>query len=59
MLEVKVNGKQDLIRLINGSNVKKVVAKDVRTSQDLKDVEQSINNLLKSNKVVTAIIIVE
>jgi hypothetical protein len=49
MLPMKITTRQDLIEVLSGSSIKRVVAEDIRTSRDLEEVIKSAKAMLKTS----------
>ena len=51
MLEVKITSKQQLIKLLQETNIKEVVAKDLRVPDDINEFKKSVLPLMRSSSV--------
>ena len=56
MLEMKITTKQQLMKLLAGSEIKLVVAMDIENSEDLNDLKKAGLKMLR-NKPVTAFLV--
>jgi hypothetical protein len=57
MLEQKITTKQELMRLIQSVLIKKIIASDVHTRDDIQDMCRAAEQLLRSNQTATMFII--
>jgi ABC-type metal ion transport system substrate-binding protein len=57
MLGKQVDNKQDLIKLLQTSKVKKVKVQDIKDKADINDLVRDAEQLLRSNHDVTLIVI--
>lgn len=57
MLGKQVDNKQDLIKLLQSSKVKKVKVQDIKDKADINDIGRDAEQLLRSNHDVTLIVI--
>ncbi len=57
MLGKQVDNKQDLIKLLQSSKVKKVKVQDIKDKADINDLVRDAEHLLRSNHDVTLIVI--
>jgi len=57
MLEKQVENKQDLIKLLQSSKVKKVKVQDIKDKADINAMIRDAEQLLRSNHEVTLIVL--
>jgi hypothetical protein len=57
MLELKITNKQELIRLIQSANIKKIDAADINNKDDIKEMTRAAEQHLRSNNKITMFII--
>ncbi len=57
MLEQNITTKQDLMKLIQSVQIKKIIASDVHTNEDIKDMCRTAEQFLRSNKNATVFVI--
>lgn len=57
MLGKQVDNKQDLIKLLQSSKVKKVKVQDIKDKADINEIGRDAEQLLRSNHNVTLIVI--
>lgn len=57
MLEKQVENKQDLIKLLQSSKVKKVKVQDIKDKADINAMIRDAEQLLRSNHEVTMIVL--
>lgn len=57
MLEQKITTKHDLIKLLQASVIKKIIASDIESSVDLEKIKKEVEKLIRSNQNVTIIAI--
>lgn len=53
MLEQKITTKLDMIKLIQASQIKKIIASDIKSSADLDKIKKDVEQLIRSNQDVT------
>jgi hypothetical protein len=58
MLQLNITSKQELMRLLQAANINKVVAKDIRSPEDLNDFKKESLALLQKHKSITAFLVV-
>ncbi len=51
MLEVTIKTKQQLMKVLQDTNIKEVVAKDLRVPDDINDFKKSVLSLMRSSSV--------
>lgn len=56
MLERAITTKQELIKIVQSAHIKRVVAEDIHTSDDIKHLCRAAEQLLRSNHQVTIFI---
>lgn len=57
MLRIKITTKYELIKLIQETNIKQVVAEDIRSIEELKDLYRAAERHLRSKKRITMFVI--
>lgn len=57
MLQITVSTKQELIKLIQSSNISRVVAKDIHQPEDLNEVKKAGVAMMRDKKQITAILV--
>lgn len=57
MLELKISNKQELIRLIQSANIKKIDAADINSKDDIKEMNRAVEQHLRSNHQITMFVI--
>ena len=57
MLELHIKTKSELLKLLQGSDIKLVVAKDVDSVEDLKDAMKSGESMLRTKKHLTLFLV--
>ena len=57
MMELKITNKQELIRLIQSANIKKIDAADINNKDDIKEMTRASEMHLRSNNKITMFII--
>ncbi len=57
MLQMNIKTKQDLLKLLQGSEIKLVVAKDVFTPEDLNEVKKSALSMLRNKSPITVFLV--
>ena len=53
MLAQKITTKLDMIKLIQGSQIKKIIASDIKSNADLEKIKKEVEQLVRSNQDVT------
>ena len=53
MLAQKITTKHDLIRLLQISQIKKIIASDIQSSADMEKIKKEVEQLIRSNQDVT------
>lgn len=59
MLQMNISNKQELLKLIQKANIRRVVAKDIHKPEDLNEVKKSGLEMLRDKKSITAILVAE
>ena len=57
MLQQKISNKQELIRLIQSTNIKKIDAADINSKDDIKEMTRAAQQHLQSNHKITMFVI--
>lgn len=57
MLQQKISNKQELIRLIQSTNIKKIDAADINSKDDIKEMIRAAEQHLRSNQQITMFVI--
>lgn len=57
MLKQKILNKQDLIRLIQSTQIKKIEAADINNKDDIKEINRAAEQHLRSNHQITMFVI--
>jgi hypothetical protein len=57
MLEMKITTKQQLMKLLQGSDIKVVIAKDIGSTDDLDQLKKSGQTMLRNGKSITAFLV--
>ena len=57
MLEMKITTKQQLMKLLQGSDIKVVIAKDIESADDLEQLKKSGQTMLRNGKSITAFLV--
>ena len=53
MLAQKITTKHDLIRLLQISQIKKIIASDIKSSADMEKIKKEVEQLIRSSQDVT------
>lgn len=56
MLQININTKQELLKLIQSSDIKQVLARDIRIPDDLNDIKKSAIQMMKSKKITVFVV---
>jgi hypothetical protein len=57
MLQKNINTKQDLIKLIQSSDIKQVIARDIHVPEDLNEVKKLAIQMMRNKKSITVFIV--
>jgi len=57
MLEQKVTTKLHMVQLLQSTNIKKIIAADIKTKDDLAKLNRDAEHLLRSNNKITMFLI--
>jgi hypothetical protein len=57
MLQININTKQELIKLIQSSDIRQVIARDIHVPDDLNEMKKSAIQLMKSKKSITVFVV--
>jgi len=57
MLEKVITTKQELIKLLQSSNIRKIIASDVHKESEINELAKSAKQILRSNSQVTIFVI--
>lgn len=57
MLQMHIKTKKDLLKLLEGSEIKLVVAKDVFDPEDLNEVKKAALNMLRNKSPITVFLV--
>lgn len=58
MLQKQITTKSDLIRLLQMSSVRKVIAQDVREMRDMMDLSKQVETMIRGKKPLTIFVVV-
>lgn len=56
MLQINITTKQDLLKLIQSSDIKQVLARDIHVPDDLNDIKKSAIQMMKSKKITVFVV---
>jgi len=57
MLEQKVTTKNDMVQILRSANIKKIIAADIKTKDDLAKLNLAAEQQLRSNNKITMFLI--
>jgi hypothetical protein len=57
MLEQKITTKNDMVRILQSANIKKIIAADIKSKDDLDKMNLAAQQQLRSNNKITIFLI--